>query len=284
MRGQKDDYRGWARAAGGEGRADGEGEWNWRDMKRLFQKDLSYGFPMTTTTTATTMSGTGEQYLGEETMGVGEAFPGKSSEENIGNGGRWHVAPQRLRWEVLDTFIDAAKERGWTFSPHFNSSDVESVGYFQCNQRNGVRLSAYRAFLKPAIDEGRSTLTLRTNSHLKRILLTSSSSSSSSSSQISNPLEEEEKKFGGNDFGRGGEEEGQINYFHDDRREDPSYGTRKMRARGMEYFSGMTSADSEASDGAVQRAYARREVILCAGKVKDWCWSLALHGTFVHPF
>jgi choline dehydrogenase len=69
-----------------------------------------------------------------------------------GAGGEWRVEEPRMRWEILDAFIEAAKSRGIPESLDFNTGSNEGVGYFQVNQKNGRRWSAARGFLKPILD------------------------------------------------------------------------------------------------------------------------------------
>src|SRR5256885_7100441 len=85
-------------------------------------------------------------------------FAGES--EFHGAGGEWHVDVPRLRWEILDAFAEAARESGIPPTEDFNRGDNEGCGYFQVNQKNGRRLSAAHAFLKPA--RGRPNLKLIT--------------------------------------------------------------------------------------------------------------------------
>src|SRR6185295_13716686 len=66
-----------------------------------------------------------------------------------GSGGEWRVEEMRLTWEILDAFRDAAAEVGIPKTKDFNRGNNEGCGYFQVNQRRGVRLSTARAFLKP---------------------------------------------------------------------------------------------------------------------------------------
>lgn len=125
------------------------GEWSWKDMLKFYNRDLDYGFD-----TANKLSDNDRTDL-------------------YATGGKWRVEQQRLRWDVLDTFREAAAEHGIEVEQHFNNSNRESCGYFQVNQNSGIRLSAYRAFLKPAIDARRSNLTVRTQAQLKQLVLDS---------------------------------------------------------------------------------------------------------------
>ena len=67
-----------------------------------------------------------------------------------GAGGEWAVARQRLRWDILEAFRDAAEEIGIPRRDDFNDGDNEGSGYFEVNQRNGIRWTAAKAFLRPA--------------------------------------------------------------------------------------------------------------------------------------
>ena len=67
-----------------------------------------------------------------------------------GAGGEWRVEEQRLSWEILDAFRAAAAEVGIPPTDDFNRGDNEGCGYFQVNQRRGVRWSTAKAFLRPA--------------------------------------------------------------------------------------------------------------------------------------
>jgi choline dehydrogenase len=66
-----------------------------------------------------------------------------------GAGGDWRVEPQRLHWQILDAVRDAAVAAGIPASSDFNTGDNHGVGYFDVNQRRGVRVNAAEAFLRP---------------------------------------------------------------------------------------------------------------------------------------
>jgi choline dehydrogenase len=66
-----------------------------------------------------------------------------------GAGGDWRVEPQRLHWDILDAVRDAAVAAGIPVSCDFNTGDNHGVGYFDVNQRRGVRVNAAEAFLRP---------------------------------------------------------------------------------------------------------------------------------------
>jgi len=83
-------------------------------------------------------------------------------------GGEWRVEEPRVRWEVLDRIKAAAMELGVPATPDFNTGDNEGVGYFHVNQKRGFRVSAARAFLKPAL--GRPNLRLETGVLVEKVL------------------------------------------------------------------------------------------------------------------
>jgi choline dehydrogenase len=66
-----------------------------------------------------------------------------------GAGGEWRVERQRLRWDILDAFAQAAQQAGLPRCDDFNRGQNEGVGYFEVNQRRGWRWNAARAFLRP---------------------------------------------------------------------------------------------------------------------------------------
>ncbi|WP_395691448.1 GMC family oxidoreductase [Piscinibacter sp.] len=86
-----------------------------------------------------------------------------------GSGGEWHVEEMRLSWEILDAFAQAAQQAGIPASDDFNRGDNEGVGYFEVNQRAGVRWNATKAFLRPV--EQRDNLQVWTGAHIRRLLL-----------------------------------------------------------------------------------------------------------------
>jgi choline dehydrogenase len=66
-----------------------------------------------------------------------------------GIGGEWRVEKQRLQWDVLDAFAQAAVQAGIPATEDFNRGDNEGVGYFEVNQKNGFRWNGAKAFLRP---------------------------------------------------------------------------------------------------------------------------------------
>jgi len=86
-----------------------------------------------------------------------------------GAGGEWRVERQRLSWPVLDAFRDAAEELGIPRTDDFNAGTNEGSGYFEVNQRNGVRWNTSKAFLRPALN--RPNLRVVTGAETERLEL-----------------------------------------------------------------------------------------------------------------
>jgi len=64
-------------------------------------------------------------------------------------GGEWRIEKQRLRWDVLDAFSQAAQQAGVPATDDFNTGSNEGVGYFEVNQKAGWRWNTAKAFLRP---------------------------------------------------------------------------------------------------------------------------------------
>ncbi|HEY2707252.1 MAG TPA: GMC family oxidoreductase N-terminal domain-containing protein [Caulobacteraceae bacterium] len=93
-------------------------------------------------------------------------FLGES--EHHGVGGPWRVEAPRVRWAVLDAIAEAATQMGVPASADFNTGDNTGVGAFHVNQKRGLRWSAARGFLKPALK--RPNLRLETGVLAERVL------------------------------------------------------------------------------------------------------------------
>jgi len=129
MRGQSRDYDEWARLTGDD-------TWRWDEVLPAFRKHEDH-------------------YLGADDL--------------HGAGGEWRVEKQRLRWDILDAFAEAAAQAGVPHSTDFNRGSNEGVGYFQVNQRNGWRWNTAKAFLRPAC-EGRANFRMWVKSRVTRLL------------------------------------------------------------------------------------------------------------------
>ncbi|MCR9212663.1 MAG: GMC family oxidoreductase N-terminal domain-containing protein [Proteobacteria bacterium] len=86
-----------------------------------------------------------------------------------GSGGEWRVETQRLSWEILDAFRDAAEELGVPKTDDFNTGNNEGSGYFEVNQRKGIRWNTSKAFLKPV--RSRPNLRVMTQAETEALIL-----------------------------------------------------------------------------------------------------------------
>jgi choline dehydrogenase len=82
-------------------------------------------------------------------------------------GGEWRVERQRLHWEILEAFRDAAEQAGIPKTDDFNRGNNEGCGYFHVNQRRGWRVNTAQAFLNPA--RRRPNLKVFTGAQVMRI-------------------------------------------------------------------------------------------------------------------
>ena len=73
------------------------------------------------------------------------------------------------RHELIEAVIAAAEKLGVPRTKDFNGLSQEGVGYFQLTVRNGLRVSAAKAYLTPA--RRRSNLAIKTDAHATRVLL-----------------------------------------------------------------------------------------------------------------
>ena len=89
--------------------------------------------------------------------------------EHHGCDGELCVEEPRVRWEILDAWREAAEQCGIPKVEEFNRGDNFGNAYFHMNQKGGVRWSATKAFLRPALS--RPNLTLITKAHVRRVVL-----------------------------------------------------------------------------------------------------------------
>ncbi|MFL6807212.1 MAG: GMC family oxidoreductase [Xanthobacteraceae bacterium] len=68
-----------------------------------------------------------------------------------GAGGECRVERQRVRWDLLETFRQAAAQAGIAPIDDFNTGDNEGSAYYQVTQKRGRRWSAARGFLMPVL-------------------------------------------------------------------------------------------------------------------------------------
>jgi choline dehydrogenase-like flavoprotein len=109
VRGQPQDYDGWAREAGCEG-------WSWQDVLPVFKR---------------------------------AEHNERGADALHGTGGPLNVADLRTPNPVAAAFLDAAVEAGFVRNRDFNGPTQEGVGFYQVTQKNGERCHAGRAYLRP---------------------------------------------------------------------------------------------------------------------------------------
>ncbi len=85
-----------------------------------------------------------------------------------GEGGPWRVEEQRLHWDLLDDWRDAAVAWGLPEVDDFNRGTNEGVGYFKVNQRSGWRINTAKAFLRGA---PKGMIETVTGAHVRKLLL-----------------------------------------------------------------------------------------------------------------
>ena len=128
MRGQARDYDEWARLSGDE-------SWSWNNVLPLFKQS-------------------------EDHHAGASVFHGA--------GGEWRVEKQRLRWDILDAFCRAAEQTGIPMTDDFNLGDNEGCGYFEVNQKKGIRWNTAKAFLRSASNR-RGSLEIMTGCRVQRL-------------------------------------------------------------------------------------------------------------------
>jgi len=138
MRGQARDYDGWG-AAGNPG-------WSWAECLPYFLKHEDF-------------------HRGADDWHAAPGFDARGTRA----GGEWRVEKQRLHWDVLDAFAQAAQQAGIPATDDFNRGDNEGVGYFEVNQKAGIRWNAVKGFLRPVMH--RPNLEVWTGAHITRLLM-----------------------------------------------------------------------------------------------------------------
>lgn len=128
MRGQSRDYDAWATLTG-------DASWGWDRVLPLF-------------------------------LHTEDHHDGRS--EFHGAGGEWRVEQQRLRWDILDAFRDAAAQTGIPKIDDFNRGDNEGCSYFEVNQRSGIRWNTAKAFLR-SVKGRHGNLEIMTGCHVQRL-------------------------------------------------------------------------------------------------------------------
>jgi choline dehydrogenase len=86
-----------------------------------------------------------------------------------GSKGPQPASSLRIRHRLTKLFIDAAMALGHSFNPDQNGARQEGVGPCQASQKNGLRFSTSKAFLKPVLS--RPNLTVITGAQVSQILV-----------------------------------------------------------------------------------------------------------------
>jgi len=161
MRGQSRDYDQWAALTGDD-------SWRWEQVLPYFKQHEDH-------------------YKGADELHGAKGVPTellalKGDTGNAGadlyrklmrhhqTGGEWRIEKQRLRWDVLDAFAQAAVQAGIPATEDFNRGNNEGVGYFEVNQKKGFRWNTANAFLRPKC-YGRPNFEMWTSAQVTRLVI-----------------------------------------------------------------------------------------------------------------
>ncbi|UHD45877.1 choline dehydrogenase [Aureimonas altamirensis] len=128
IRGQQEDYDGW-RQLGNEG-------WGWDDVLPYFRKL--------------------------------ETNPSYREDPLHGSTGPLHVSSIPVRHELIEAIKSAAVACGVPETADFNGATQEGVGYYQLTTQGGWRMSAAKAYLRPA--RSRKNLSILTEAQVARVV------------------------------------------------------------------------------------------------------------------
>ena len=98
-----------------------------------------------------------------------ESYEGDGNESYRGQTGEMRITDLSWRDPLCDAFIEGAESIGIPRNPDYNGEIQEGTSYIQRTSTGKLRMSAARAFLKPA--RKRRNLNIITNAHATRILL-----------------------------------------------------------------------------------------------------------------
>ncbi|WP_218242004.1 GMC family oxidoreductase [Comamonas fluminis] len=146
MRGQSRDYEQWADLTGDD-------TWRWSQVLPAFRQHEDHW-----------------RLDADQVDQVSEEFRRLHGNKSQGGDGEWRVERQRLRWDILDAFSQAAQQAGIPASDDFNNGDNEGVGYFEVNQKSGWRWNTAKAFLRPTC-YGRPNFEMWTHAQVSRLIL-----------------------------------------------------------------------------------------------------------------
>jgi len=148
MRGQSRDYEHWADVTGDD-------TWRWERVLKAFRRHENH-------------------WRLDKPETAPEGFAALH-----GHKGEWRVEQQRLRWPILDAFAAACSQAGIPATGDFNAGNNEGVGYFEVNQKKGLRWNTAKAFLRPTTF-GRPNFELWTGAQVRKLRLMRDSSSEGS--------------------------------------------------------------------------------------------------------
>ena len=148
MRGQARDYDAWAQRTGDDA-------WRWDNCLADFKQHENY-YKL-------------DSYQPNQDKGQRHKMLEKMARYH-GNGGEWRVEKQRLRWDILDAFAQAAQQAGIPATDDFNQGNNEGVGYFEVNQKSGWRWNTAKAFLRP-VCTSRPNFTLWTQAQVAKLMI-----------------------------------------------------------------------------------------------------------------
>lgn len=93
----------------------------------------------------------------------------RGADEKHGAGGELRIETPRVQWDIIEAFRNAAIESGIPATEDFNRGDNFGVSRFEVTQKNGLRWSSTRAFLRPALR--RPNLKVVTGALVKKLRL-----------------------------------------------------------------------------------------------------------------
>ena len=154
MRGQARDYAQWATLTGDDA-------WTWDNCLPYFKLHEDHHLGANTSHGA---KGTPSPLWHNDDSTYAQVMQHRKA------GGEWRVERQRLRWDILDAFAQAAQQAGIPATADFNTGNNEGVGYFEVNQRDGWRWNTAKAFLRPKC-YGRPNFELWTSAQVSRLIV-----------------------------------------------------------------------------------------------------------------
>ncbi len=144
MRGQARDYDQWAELTGDDA-------WRWDQVLPAFRRHEDH-------------------WRLDQPEAASDQFKHLHGNKATGSTGEWRVEKQRLRWDVLDAFAQAAQQAGIPATDDFNRGSNEGVGYFEVNQKAGWRWNTAKAFLRPTC-YGRSNFEMWTSAQAAKLIV-----------------------------------------------------------------------------------------------------------------